>query len=229
MGTNASAEADPRKTLSFVIDSDFEFRVRTSSMPPLILASSSPRRQSLLSEAGYTFTVHPADIDEENFPATLLPSDVARHLALAKAEKVSGQFPDAVILAADTVVAFGDTMLSKPKDANDARRILSLLSGTTHIVITGLAVHHRAANFARQQKVMSAVHMRAISNQELDRYIESGQWQGKAGAYGIQDPDPFVTRLAGSQSNIVGLPMQQTRILLAEAGIHPRKIESPDH
>jgi septum formation protein len=192
-------------------------------MPDLILASSSPRRQSLLTEAGYTFTVHPADIDEENFPATLLPSDVARHLSLGKAEKVAAQFPNAVVLGADTVVAFGDMILGKPKDAADARRILQILSGTTHIVITGVAVIHRSANFARQQKVMSAVHMRHISPQELDRYIESGQWQGKAGAYGIQDPDPFVTRLAGSQSNIVGLPMTQTKIMLAEAGIQPRK------
>ena len=188
---------------------------------PLILASSSPRRQTLLTEAGYTITVHPADIDEEKFPATMLPSEVARHLAQSKAEKVATQFPDAVVLAADTVVAFGDTMLGKAKDAHDARRILSLLSGTTHIVITGVAVIHRAANFARQQKVMSAVHMRFISKQELDRYIESGQWQGKAGAYGIQDPDPFVTRMTGSHSNIVGLPMDATKILLAEAGIHP--------
>ncbi len=192
-------------------------------MPDLILASSSPRRQSLLTEAGYTFTVHPADIDEENFPATLLPSDVARHLSLGKAEKVAAQFPNSVVLGADTVVAFGDTILGKPKDAADARRILRILSGTTHIVITGVAVIHRNANFARQQKVMSAVHMRHISPQELDRYIESGQWQGKAGAYGIQDPDPFVTRQAGSQSNIVKLPMTQTKILLAEAGIHPRR------
>ena len=190
--------------------------------PRLILASASPRRQSLLRDAGYDFEIHPADVDETNYPAGLSPSDLARHLANIKADAVSAKFPDAVVLGADTVVAFGDLVLGKPKDAADARRMLELLSGTTHIVITGVAVLSAAKGFARITRVMSAVRMREMSPKDVDRYVAGGEWQGKAGGYGIQDHDPFVTRVAGSQSNIVGLPMKVTKKLLAEAGIAPR-------
>lgn len=185
----------------------------------LILASSSPRRQSLLAEAGYAFEVHPADIDEGNYPGNLLPSAVAEHLAYEKAAAVAARFPEDVILGADTVVAFGDLLLGKARDADDARRILELLSGTTHLVISGVAVIRRAANFERRTRVLSAVRMRQMSRDAIERYIATGDWVGKAGAYGIQDSDPFVSRLTGSHTNIVGLPMDVTKRLLAEAGI----------
>ena len=193
--------------------------------PRLILASASPRRQALLTEAGYEFVVEPAHIDEAKYPEGALPSDVARYLAGEKARVVAERFPEDVVLAADTVVAFGDQMLGKAKDVEDARRILSVLMGTTHIVITGVAVIHRSANFSRTAKVMSAVRMKWITAQQLEAYLASGEWQGKAGAYGIQDADPFVTRVTGSQSNIVGLPMRAARVMLAEAGIEARKRE----
>ena len=189
--------------------------------PRLILASASPRRQSLLTEAGYEFVVHPADIDEENYPKGRLPSDVALYLANAKADAVAQRFPNDVVLAADTVVAFGDTLLGKPTDADHAREMLELLEGTTHIVITGVAVVHDVANFSRSARVMSAVRMRRLTHKQIDDYVAGGEWQGKAGGYGIQDQDPFVTRTAGSHSNIVGLPMEATKKLLAEAGIRP--------
>src|SRR5205823_13215053 len=108
-----------------------------------VLASRSPRRQELLRDAGYLFTVEPADVDEENYPASLLPAEVAIELAKAKANKVSERYASDVVLAADTVVAFGDRLLGKPKDIKDARRMLYLLAGTTHIVITGVAVVRR--------------------------------------------------------------------------------------
>lgn len=187
----------------------------------LILASSSPRRQSLLSEAGYHFETAPADIDEESYPSGLLPSGVAEHLAYAKASVVANRYPEDVILGADTVVAFGDQLLGKAKDADDARRILSLLSGTTHLVITGVAVICRASKFERRTRVLSAVRMRNMSAEHIEKYIATGDWIGKAGAYGIQDSDPFVSRLTGSHTNIVGLPMDVTKTLLAEAGIPP--------
>jgi septum formation protein len=200
--------------------------------PRLILASASPRRQELLREAGFTFDVDPPDI-EESFPAGMLPSDVAKHLAEQKCKVISARYPDAVVLAADTVVAFGDTVLGKPKDAADAKEMLQLLAGTTHLVITGVAVQHRDANFYRLTRVMSAVRMRPLSSREIERYIASGDWQGKAGGYGIQDADlfpsdlphetPFVIKQAGSKSNIVGLPMSATKQLLSEAGIHPKQ------
>ncbi|HWB52749.1 MAG TPA: Maf family protein [Tepidisphaeraceae bacterium] len=197
-----------------------ESTVESSSTPSLVLASESPRRKQLLTEAGYIFTVEPANIDE-TVPADMLPSDVALHLAQAKAKVVSQKYPDAIILAADTVVAFGDQVLGKPADPADARNMLGLLAGTTHIVITGVCVVHQKVDFTKCRRMMSAVRMRQMSRLEIDRYVESNQWRGKAGGYGIQDSDPFVTRVAGSHTNIVGLPMTLVRDLLAEAGILP--------
>ena len=202
----------------------------SSESTRLILASASPRRAELLREAGYRFAVDPAEIDE-SFPTGMMPSDVARHLAEQKAKVIAARHPDKVVLGADTVVAFGDKILGKPADEKDAREMLKLLSGTTHLVITGVCVIHLEEGFQRLARVMSAVRMRLLSSREIDRYVESGEWLGKAGGYGIQDADKFpseasnaaafVTRQAGSRSNIVGLPMTLTKQLLAEAGIRP--------
>jgi septum formation protein len=189
-------------------------------MPRLILASASPRRQSLLREAGYDFVIHPANIDEETYPANLSPAGLAEYLAVAKAGAVAAEYPDDVTLGSDTVVALGDELLGKPLDAADARRMLSRLSGTTHRVITGVAVLHPTAAFRRSVVITSTVRMRPLSADEIDRYVAGGQWQGKAGGYGIQDQDPFVTNMDGSLTNIVGLPMEATGELLAAAGIH---------
>jgi septum formation protein len=125
------------------------------------------------------------------------------------------------VLAADTVVALGNESLGKPADAADARRLLSLLGGTAHEVITGVAVVRAAIDLTLHARVTSAVQMRALTAAEMDAYIATGDWQGKAGGYGIQDQDPFVTRMSGCLTNIVGLPMTHTRQLLAQAGIHP--------
>jgi septum formation protein len=192
--------------------------------PRLILASASPRRRELLIAAGYDFEVHPANIDEDDYPPQMLPGELAQRLAMLKAQELVPRFVDDVILAADTVVAFGDIPLGKPADEQDAVRMLELLSGTTHVVITGVTVLRPATNFSISTRVMSAVRMRVWSQKEIHRYVASGDWKGKAGGYGIQDerPDPFVTRLSGSHSNIVGLPMEATAELLNSAGIHPR-------
>ena len=185
-----------------------------------ILASASPRRQSLLRDAGYEFDVDPADIDESP-PRGLLPSKVALYLAEEKAKAVAARHPEQVVLAADTVVAFGDALLGKPKDAADAKTMLQLLAGTTHLVITGVCVMRQSPPFLKSTRVISAVKMRSLTPGEIDRYVESNQWEGKAGGYGIQDRDPFVVRQSGSHTNIVGLPMSATRQLLEEAGIKP--------
>jgi septum formation protein len=188
--------------------------------PPLVLASASPRRRELLHEAGYAFEVHPADVDEDDFPVNTLPADLAVALARRKAEAMAQKFPDRVILAADTVVAFGDKILGKPKDGDDARRMLRLLSGTTHIVITGVAVVHRLANLEMIERAMSAVNMRSMNDAEIRAYVATGNWKDKAGGYGIQDKDPFVRRVSGSdQSNVVGLPMKLVEKLLNAAGV----------
>lgn len=151
-----------------------------------------------------------------------MPGEAALRIARAKAETVAGRFPDNVVLAADTIVALGSMILGKPVDAADARRILSLLSGTTHQVITGVAVVHSRSSLSLIEQVISTVEMKPLSSDEIDSYIASGQWRGKAGAYGIQDSNPFVRRMAGCLTNIVGLPITTTRRLLGEAGINPR-------
>jgi len=188
----------------------------------LILASRSPRRQELLRHAGYVFDIDPADVDEDNYTPGILPADLARHLAKIKAEAITPRHPEGVVLGADTVVAFGDEILGKPADEEDARRMLLLLSGTTHIVVTGVSVISRSTGFERHDRVLSCVRMNILKPHEIAAYIATGDWRGKAGGYGIQDNDPFVTRMAGDHTNIVGLPMSLVSEMLAEAGIFPR-------
>jgi septum formation protein len=188
--------------------------------PRLILASASPRRELLLREAGYMFVIDPADVDEEDHPADLAPGKLALLLARRKADVVAARHPRDVVLAADTVVAVGGQILGKPHDRAHARQMLSQLSGTTHQVITAVAVARNAPlKISREVCVISTVQMRQLSTQEIEDYVQSEAWRGKAGGYGIQDRDPFVTRMSGSLTNIVGLPMDETAELLEDAGI----------
>lgn len=189
--------------------------------PTLVLASASPRRRELLLEAGFQFEVHPADVDEDDVPLNTLPSEAALVLARRKAEVLAARFPDRVILAADTVVAFGDRILGKPADAAHAREMLRLLAGTTHVVITGVAVQHRLASVEKSARSMTAVRMRLLTEGEINAYVATKAWEGKAGGYGIQDRDPFVRKVSGDYTNVVGLPMKLVRRLLGEAGIRP--------
>jgi len=196
---------------------------RDATTRRLILASESPQRKKLLEEAGYEFTVYPAGIDESRFSKTMLPAELAQALSKAKADAVAPTFPDAVVLGADTVVAFGDLVLGKPKDAADANKMIELLAGTTHIVITGVTVSCIDANFYRSTRVMTAVRMAMLTPVEIQKYIDAGDWKDKAGGYGIQDKDRFVERVRGDHQNIIGLPMKKTLQLLEEAGILPRQ------
>jgi septum formation protein len=186
--------------------------------PKLILASRSPRRIELLREAGFAFEIDPADVDE-TVPHDTAPDAAARDLALRKAHVVARRHPDDIVLAADTVVALGTEILGKADDAAHAKQILSKLAGTTHLVLTGVCVMCRTLNLRLLDVVTSTVSMRALTDAELDAYVATGLWEGKAGAYGIQDNDPFVTRMDGSHTNIVGLPMERTVEMLAEAGV----------
>ena len=186
----------------------------------LVLASASPRRQQLLREAGYEFAVFPANIDEDDY-LNLLPIELARHLSFEKAKAVAARFPVDVVLAADTVVAFGDRSMGKPEDAEEARRMLTLLAGTTQIVITGVTIMQKESEVQQTRTGMSAVRMRKLTPAEINDYVAGGQWEGKAGGYGIQDPDPFVTNISGSHSNVVGLPMELVEKMLAEVNILP--------
>jgi septum formation protein len=185
----------------------------------LVLASRSPQRVKLLRDAGYAFDCDPADIDEEAYPRDLSPHQIARWLAHAKAVHIASRHPDARVLAADTVVALGDQLLGKPEDPAHATKMLGQLSGSTHAVTTGVALIDPSQKIDRVTHVTSLVQMRVLSEDEIARYVATGDWRGKAGGYGIQDNDPFVTCMEGSVTNVIGLPMETVVELLGQAGV----------
>lgn len=187
------------------------------SRPELVLASASPRRIELLALVGITpDRVEPADIDETPLKDET-PSRLAARLAVSKAEAVAARSPDAVVLAADTVVAVGRRLLEKAADEAEARRFLKLLSGRNHRVFTGVAV--AAGGTVRRRVVDTRVSFKVLSDAEIATYVASGEWRGKAGAYGIQGrAGAFVTRLVGSYPAVMGLPLFETVNLLNGAG-----------
>jgi septum formation protein len=185
---------------------------------PLILASQSPRRSALLTEAGIAFEAVNPRYEE---PATSgfhpNPAAFAESISLNKAASLVADYPDRIILAADTVVAVGNEIFGKPADIDDARRILGTLLGTTQQVITGVTLLHPNDNRQLSRHDVTHVTMRRMSPQELDDYLAGGDWEGKAGAYGIQgEADKFVERCEGSFTNVVGLPMELVRDMLRE-------------
>jgi septum formation protein len=182
---------------------------KASSLPEFVLASSSPRRRQLLQEAGYRFTVVEPSVAEPDEAFTgLSPAQQAESLAYFKARAVSDLYPGRCVLGADTIVAVGAKVLGKPGDADDARTMLQNLSSTHHAVITGVALLTPDCRRIIASDV-TYVTMRAITPEEIQQYIDSGEWIGKAGAYAIQETaDRFVAKVEGSFSNIVGLPME---------------------
>jgi len=188
--------------------------------PKLILASASPRRAELLRQGGYEFeSATPPLAEPGAFCLALAPALQAEALSFFKASAVSELHREGVILAADTVVALGAQIFGKPRDADDAYRILSALAGTEHEVITGVTVLEASTGRRRIAHDITRVRMRRLLAEHLRQYIDSGEWEGKAGAYGIQDRlDPFVERLDGSFANVVGLPMELVAEMLVEFG-----------
>ncbi len=189
-----------------------------ATKPPLILASASPRRAELLREHGYDFTVMVPPISE---PASdvehLSPVELAEALSYFKARSVAEQIEVGRVLGADTVACLGDEIFGKPADRGDARRILEALSGTTHRVITGVTLLDARSRGRLIRHDTTAVVMRRLSETELTAYLDSNEWQGKAGAYGIQDRgDRFVERIEGSFTNVVGLPMELLALMLRD-------------
>ncbi|HEX5137453.1 MAG TPA: Maf family protein [Planctomycetota bacterium] len=179
----------------------------------LILASGSPRRRALLENAGIAFRVVVPDVPEDE-PERGDPHAVARTNARRKAEAVAGD----LVLAADTVVAVGDRLLGKPRDEADAADLLRALSGTTHVVVTAVAL--KAGGRIRERAVTTRVTMRRLDEDEIRAYAASGEGMGKAGAYAIQETaDRFVTALDGPFDNVVGLPVDAVKELLRAAGV----------
>ncbi len=186
--------------------------------PALVLASTSPRRHELLARIGVAPTrIASPDIDETPRKAEL-PRDYVARLARAKALAVD-RAPHEVVLAGDTTVAIGRRILEKPVDEADLRRMLALLSGRRHHVYSGLCVVGIDGK-PRVRVADTVVAFKVLSAAEVDWYVESGEGMGKAGGYAIQGrAESFVRFLSGSHSNVVGLPLFETRTLLTSAGI----------
>jgi nucleoside triphosphate pyrophosphatase len=190
---------------------------------PIILASQSPRRAALLTEARIPFEVIVPVHDEPDFADwRFTPAGFAESAGYYKAQSVAQARPDRIILAADTVVALDEHIFGKPVDRDDARRILSTLADTTHQVITGVSLCEGAHGRRFISHDVTHVTMRRLSEDELTQFLDGGQWRGKAGGYGIQDEnDPFVETIDGSFSNVVGLPIELVLSMLATFGIKP--------
>ena len=188
------------------------------SRPQLVLASSSPRRVELLALVGFTpDTIDPADIDETPLKDET-PPRLAQRLAVTKAQVVAERHPEAIVLAADTVVAVGRRFLEKAADEAEATRFLKLLSGRNHRVFTGVAVVRDGKLTHRVNE--TRVTFKILSDAEITVYVASGDWRGKAGAYGIQGAaSAFVRKIVGSHHGVMGLPLHETVNLLAGVGL----------
>jgi septum formation protein len=187
--------------------------------PRLVLASASPRRVDLLTQIGFPpDLIAPADIDETPLKDET-PARHAERLAVEKARRIAADHPNDFVLGADTVVACGRRILPKAEDPATARKCLSLLSGRRHRVFGGVALIGPDGTLALR-RVQSAVAFKRLSDAELDWYLASGEWQGKAGGYAIQGlAARFVREIVGSYSNIVGLPLFETTQLLIGRGV----------
>ena len=183
----------------------------------ITLASASPRRRELLRQLGVDHEVRPADLDESRLPGERPETYVCR-LAAAKAEAVFGADPRRPVLAADTAVVLGAELFGKPVDPSDGVRMLEALSGRTHSVLTAVAVRHAGGLSAALS--VTEVTFRTLGAHESRRYVATGEPLGKAGGYAVQGlAATFITRLAGSYSGVMGLPLAETATLLGEAGV----------
>ncbi len=191
----------------------------------LTLASASPRRLELLRARGYAFVaIEPPLPEPKHLDPALSPAARAEAISYFKASSVARDSDTGFILAGDTITALGNHVFGKPTDREDARRILLALIGTTHQVITGIALLDAATGRRRLEHAVTAVTMRSMTDLELQTYLDSQAWVGKAGAYGIQDQhDPFVESIAGSYSNVVGFPMELVATMLADWGVFPQE------
>jgi len=196
----------------------------------LVLASASPRRRELLTQAGFTFEVHPAHIPEDPLPGEDPIAYVTR-LAREKAEAVFAQLSagtetaaSLVVLGADTTVTLDDHILGKPEDAADAARMLRLLSGRTHRVITGVAIVSAVSTEVAAE--VTGVRFLTLADEEIAAYIATGEPMDKAGAYGIQGlAARWIPRIEGCYFNVVGLPLALVSTLLDTAKAHASRGE----
>jgi len=188
----------------------------------IILASQSPRRAELLGQMGIDFRMEPAQVDE-TLHADERAADYVERVAIAKAETVHRRFPDLAVLGSDTAVVLDQTTLGKPRDRDDAIRMLLALSGRPHEVLTGVAL--ATADATQYRLSVSRVVFRDINEQEAAAYWATGEPADKAGGYAIQGRGAvFVRRIEGSYSGVVGLPLHETAELLNDLGLDPGRI-----
>lgn len=187
----------------------------------LILASASPRRKELLEQIGLEFSVIPSNIEE-----TIKPDEPPEHLvirlSLAKARNIAERFNTRSrwVIGSDTIVVCGSRILGKPSDEREAATMLRLLSGTSHLVISGFAVIDRRRECQRSEAVTTKVHFRQLTEAEIARYIATKEPADKAGAYAIQGLGAcFVSSIEGSYTNVVGLPLCRLTLTLKELGV----------
>jgi len=182
----------------------------------IILASRSPRRQQLLREAGYSFEVIPPDEEAEcGFCSGESPPQYAARLAYQKAANVAQRIKTGLILACDTIVSCDGRILGKPQDEDDARGILHLLRGKEHSVFTGVCLWDYPHFDPNIQVAETRLVMETLSDEEIEDYLRSGLWEGKAGAFGYQDRLGWLRIIEGSESNVVGLPIELLQQMIA--------------
>jgi septum formation protein len=187
----------------------------SNSNPRLILASSSPRRKDLLDEAGYQFEVIPPSEQAEcGMCSGEMPPEMVARLAKQKCEDVARRVSDALVIGCDTVAECTGRILGKPQSLEHARDMLHALRGREHRVYSGLCVWKRPQDRFEVAVEMTRLKMEPISDEEIEAYLDTDLWVGKAGAFGLQDRQGWIELIEGSESNVVGLPMELLASLL---------------
>jgi len=201
---------------------------KTAKNSSLILASKSPRRRSLLEQAGLEFSVIPSNF-KENSLSLSSPESYVRRLAEAKAKDISQKYPDSWIIGADTIVFIDNAMLGKPGTRPEAREMLRRLSGKTHQVLTGYCICCQAMDRLFSETIITDVCFKELTKLQIDWYIDSGEPFDKAGAYAIQGIGTFlVKRIHGSYTNVVGLPICEVLEFLLNEGVVELTTETPE-
>ncbi len=184
----------------------------------IILASQSPRRKQLLTEIGLEFEIHPSAFEEKNMDD--LPEELVIHNAIGKAQDVARHYRNALVIGVDTLVAFQENVISKPKDKEDAKRILRLLSNTTHRVVSGVCVMDSDTKKTISAIEITYVTMDRLDEADIEAYVNSQEGADKAAGYAIQGVGAlFVKKIEGDYFNVVGLPLFRLKMILKEFGI----------
>lgn len=193
--------------------------------PRLILASASPRRRELLTEAGYAFEVLiPSQAAEDEPWSHETPPELVARLARQKASDVAVHVNSGIVIGCDTVAECGGQILGKPRDRRHAREMLHLLRGQAHHVYSGLCLWRRPDDRVLTKVATTKLKMESILDAEIDSYLNSGLWEGKSGAFGYQDRHGWLRIIAGSESNVVGLPLELLRSLLEEFHVPQKRL-----